>query len=481
VRRLAIVALATGLVLGILGGPALADTTTPTTSVAPPGSGGPAPVDVVEVSGLVDPIQVDFIERSIRAAEQAGHQAVVLQLNTQGATVSRARMAALATRIATARIPVTIWIGPSGSRALGTPGQLLAAAAVTGMAPKTRLGDLGAPLDVAGVDMSLNGQAPAMATTTFDDREARSKGVLKLGVVDNATNVLGDFIVALDGFTYHGTTLHTAEVVIENGQPRRRPIAVTRFTKLGLLPRLMHTVASPPAAYLLTTIGLVLLLFEFFTAGVGVAGLVGVGALVLGGFGLAALPARWWAVVLIGLSVLAFGVDVQTGVPRLYTGLGTFLYTLGSLTLYERFPVSWVTLLAGVGGVLLVALIGMPSMVRTRFATPTIGRQWMIGELGDAVTDVDPDGIVRIRGGQWKARTNRATPVRAAGRVRVVAIEGTTLEVEPEQGGARDHREHRSSRSAPEPEAGPVEAGPAGAAPADAAPVEPAPTTADPS
>jgi membrane-bound serine protease (ClpP class) len=174
-----------------------------------------------------------------------------------------------------------------------------------------------------------------------------------------------------------------------------------------------------------------------------VAGLVGVGALALGGFGLAALPARWWAVVLIGLAMFAFAVDVQTGVPRLYTGLGTFLFTLGSLTLYEGFDLSWIALLAGIGGVLLVTLVGMPSMVRTRFATPTIGRGWMIGELGDAVTDIDPDGIVLIRDAKWRARTNRATPIEAGGRLRVVALEGTVLEVEPEAGGARDHRERR--------------------------------------
>ena len=55
---------------------------------------------------------------------------------------------------------------------------------------------------------------------------------------------------------------------------------------------------------------------------------------------------------------------------------------------------------------------GMPAMVRTRFATPTIGREWMIGEMGEAVVAVDPEGVVEVRGAQWRARTNRATPDR---------------------------------------------------------------------
>jgi membrane-bound serine protease (ClpP class) len=90
----------------------------------------------------------------------------------------------------------------------------------------------------------------------------------------------------------------------------------------------------------------------------------------------------------------------------------------------------------------------MPSMVRTRFATPTIGREWMIGETGTALDAVDPEGVVQVGASRWRARTNRATPVPAGDPVRVVAIDGVTLEVEPLEGAARDYRERRSSSDA---------------------------------
>jgi membrane-bound serine protease (ClpP class) len=82
-------------------------------------------------------------------------------------------------------------------------------------------------------------------------------------------------------------------------------------------------------------------------------------------------------------------------------------------------------------------------MVRTRFATPTIGREWMIGEVGIVITDVDPDGVVEIGAGRWRARTNRATPVLAGEQIRVAEIDGITLEVEPLEGAAKDYREMR--------------------------------------
>jgi membrane-bound serine protease (ClpP class) len=202
----------------------------------------------------------------------------------------------------------------------------------------------------------------------------------------------------------------------------------------------MHTVASPPVAYLLFIFGMALIVFELFTAGVGVAGLVGAGAFVLGCYGLAILPVRPGAVALLVVSMVAFAVDVQTGVPRVWTGIGTAALVAGSFLLYDGVGISWITLLVGIGGILLFMLGGMPTMVRTRFSTPTIGREWMVGEEGEAVAAVDPDGVVEIRGALWRARTNRATPLAAGDPVRVVEVDGLLLEVEPLEGAAKDYR-----------------------------------------
>jgi membrane-bound serine protease (ClpP class) len=90
----------------------------------------------------------------------------------------------------------------------------------------------------------------------------------------------------------------------------------------------------------------------------------------------------------------------------------------------------------------------MTAMVRSRFSTPTVGREGMIGEEGTAEVAVSPDGVVMIRGARWRARTNRATPIAAGEPVRVVAVEGLVLEVEPPEGGAEDYRERSRNRKA---------------------------------
>ena len=214
----------------------------------------------------------------------------------------------------------------------------------------------------------------------------------------------------------------------------------------------MHTVASPPVAYLLFAIGLALLVFEFFTAGIGIAGVVGAICALLGTYGLASLPVRGWAVALIILALLAFAVDVQVGVPRFWTGVGLVMFVVASFALYRpidgsNMRMSWITLVSGIAMMALAFIVGMPSMVRTRFATPTIGREWLIGTEGVAVSDVNPEGIVNVHDAQWRARTNRSTPITSGSSFRVAAIDGVTLEIEPLEGAARDYREKRTGAS----------------------------------
>jgi membrane-bound serine protease (ClpP class) len=149
--------------------------------------------------------------------------------------------------------------------------------------------------------------------------------------------------------------------------------------------------------------------------------------------------------------MLLMAIDVQVGIPRFFTGLGLTLLTIASFTLFRNsdggeIRLSWLTFVSGIVAIALAFVVGMPSMVRTRFATPTIGREWMIGSTGKAVGAINPLGIVRIHDAQWRARTNRATPIEDGQELRVAAIDGVTLEVEPLEGAARDYREMRKPK-----------------------------------
>jgi membrane-bound serine protease (ClpP class) len=360
-------------------------------------------VDVIEVTGLIDAVETDFITDSLRAAERSGAEALVIQLNSRGSIVSDARLDGLVAALRDATVPVAVWVGPSGSAAGGGALRIAQAAPVVGVAPG-----------------------------------ARARGPVGGGERVDAP-VLGDFIVGLDGLRVGDRTLDTARVVSTPDGPRLQPIGV-RFAKPALVPRLLHTVASPSVAYLLFVAGLLLIVFEFFTAAIGIAGAAGAGALVLSLYGLGALPTRPVSAGLLALGVAGFAIDVQAGAPRTWTVIGTTALLAGSFRLYDGQVVPWWTVLLVVGGVALFMVAGMPAMLRARFSTPTIGRESMIGEMGSATADVDPEGTVTVRGALWRARTNRATPIAAGDPVRVVAIDGLLLEVEPEEGAAKEAR-----------------------------------------
>jgi membrane-bound serine protease (ClpP class) len=184
-------------------------------------------------------------------------------------------------------------------------------------------------------------------------------------------------------------------------------------------------------AYLLLLAGLLLVVFELFTAGPGMAGAAGAIALVLASYGLATLPVRLGGLALLAVAVFGFSVDVQTGAPRVWTSIGAVALLAGSVLLYRGLALRWPALLVGVLGTALLMLGGLPATVRSRFAAPTVGRDSMVGEAGLAAAPLDPEGVVRIRGALWRARTNRATPIDEGADVRVVGIQGIVLEVEP--------------------------------------------------
>ena len=407
-----------------------------------------ANVDVFEVSGLIDNVVANGIERAIGRSSTNGAQALVLQVNSRGAVVDRERMEQLLVAVRDSAVPVGVWVGPSGSRAHGWSSWLLAVADVSAMAPNSTVGKTGVPISIDGEPLIFGEATSLLRSNTLGTDEARERGVLRLDIADEGVPVLRNMLFALDGLSVNGKVLDTVVEVVGDDGTIVREAATTRFFKLGTLEQLMHTSASAALAYLLFSFGLALLIFEFYTAGVGIAGFVGALCTLLGTFGFAELPVRPFGIALLVFSVIAFAIDVQVGIPRFWTGVGVVSYVVASFTLYgpvqeEALRLSWLTLVAGVASMTLAFVVGMPSMVRTRFATPTIGREWLVGSEGTAATDIAPEGEVVVRGAKWRARTNRATPIKSGEPLRVASIDGVTLDVEPLEGAARDYREMR--------------------------------------
>jgi membrane-bound serine protease (ClpP class) len=415
--------------------------TQPTSATREPGAGAAEPagpddvVDVFEVTGLLDPINADAVEERLRAAEADGALALVLQVNSPGDVLGDDAVGTLRDLVAGAGVPVGVWIGPAGSEATGGAGVLALGADLIGISVGSRLGDVG-----TGAELPAELEPLRDSTVGVD-------GARELGLPVTDANVLGEFLLAMEDA---GLVPPITEVVTgEDGTPRRQPVVQVRFHQLPLFQQLLHTVASPPVAYLLLLAGMGLMLLEFFTGGIGIAAATGALAVLASGYGLGVLDTDPIGVALLVAAFVAFAVDVQTGVPRFWSAVGAVLLVLGTYFLYDAHSLSWLTWLVGLGLTLLLLLSGVPALVRTRYSTPTLGRAWMTGRMGTAVSAIGPEGVVEVDGAQWRARTNRATPIAPGDPARVVGISGVILDVEPETGGAVDHRTRRHRPESP--------------------------------
>jgi membrane-bound serine protease (ClpP class) len=421
-------------------------------------------IDVVKVDGLLDPPTASLVHDSIQEANRRQSTMIVLQLDSGGAVDIDVQP--LLREVQASRVPVVVWVGPSGAKAKGAATLLAEAAPITSVSSGSSIG----PADPLRLDepgatsrRAVTGQLGRLAARWGrNDLGARrlaaenlpADAAKRAGAINSVEPTVGELIVSLDGQavpTAAGPkTLSTAKVVGKGLGRRRQPNQDVRFDRLDIGNQVLHTLISPSIAYLLFVAGLALMVFEFYTCGIGLAGLAGAIAVIGALVGFSHLPVVWWAVGLLMLGVFGFAVDVQAGGLGAWTLIGGASLVAGSLTLYggsARLNPPWWVLVIVVVGTVLFMLGAMPRVVRSRFSTPTVGREGMVGEEGRAEVDVAPDGVVVIQRARWRARTNRATPIEAGDAVRVVAVSGLVLEVEPEEGGAQDYRDRARERA----------------------------------
>ena len=345
----------------------------------------PGYVEVFEVSGLLDQVLASALEDSITDAQTSGANALILQLNSKQAVIPNERLVSIGQAFMNSSIPIEVWVGPSGSTAQGKVAQLALVADSLGVSIGSSIGKTGEIVfserefgsvliektnllrdDILQWDEAIEADLVQCERVSVDELGKTLTEKEQLARCANPT--LGDFLVNRDSFI--------SEVIETDAGPRLSPLTKTKINRLNLIDQLMHTVASPPITYLLLVSGLALLLFEFFSIGIGIAGVIGAISVALSSYGLTILPIRPWALLLIFFSMIAFAIDIQTVVPRIWTLIGQVMFTVGTIFLYNQTNVqmSWIPMSVGIIGMLVLMARGMPIMIRGRFATTQIER-----------------------------------------------------------------------------------------------------------
>ncbi len=383
-------------------------------------------VPVVRADGAVSPPMARYIAAAIADAERQGAPAVVIELDTPGGLMSSSDE--IIRSILESRVPVVVWVAPTNARAASAGVFITYAAQVAAMAPGTRIGSaspvaLGGDLDetmarkVTNDAVSqvrnladLRGRNADWAESAVRDAtNITAEEAARLGVVDFVAADLQALLAGIDG-----RTVETAAgpVTIDTSG------AATRDVQMGWIDQFLSLLADPTIAYLLLTLGGLGIFFELSVPGLGLPGVAGAIAILLGLYGLGTLPVNWAGVALIGLAFVLFVVDIF--VPSFGTltigGLASFLF--GSHLLFDGrteglgvSPIVTWTVAALLAAFLL--LLG-GAVLKTRFLKPATGREGLVGAVGTARTALDPDGMVFVAGELWQATVAGDSPTPAA-------------------------------------------------------------------
>ncbi len=398
------------------------------------------PVVVIDVRNPMDQRLMDFVVDTLASTEA---HLFVLHVDSPG--ISSGVPGPMYEAVQSASAPVVVWVGDRPAVGFGGAASLLNVADIGAAAPRTEIGYL-APTVVGATDVAVpyrpshdpDGEA---SLDLLRDTTVVVEDPIP-GYVDVVVPTIGQLIVGLDGTTVtrgEGDTatsfvLSTAAVdTTPDGQEVTVPSRRTQFLKPPLWDRFLRLASRPEAAFFFLVVAIAAATFELYAAGPGITAGIAVIAFVLAGYGMATLPMSWPSVAATVAGLLLYTWDFQRNRLGWRSFAGTVLLIAGGLTFTDarpQFAPSWWIVLVVVTGILLFYAAALTTIVRSRFSTPTIGRDQLVGRTGVAADDLAPDGVVVVNGARWRARSHREAGIESGDGISVAGIDGLVLLVD---------------------------------------------------
>jgi len=401
-----------------------------------------AQVGLVKINGAIGPATASYISRAVDEAAAQQDQCLIIQLNTPGGLADS--MNEIDDKLFASPVPTVVYVAPEGAMAASAGCFITLAADVAAMAPHTTIG-AAHPVEFGGFEnLSTNSvlmeKAGNIYTKVIENIAAKrhrntawarsavensaaitSEEALDQGVIDLIADSLPNLLEQLDGRKIGNRTLQTngagiVEIPMNLGE---------RFSRMFLRPEVMFVIM------LMVIYGII---GELSSPGAILPGVVGAIALVLALYMSSILPVNVTGMVLIGLAIALFLIDIYAPTHGVLTAGGVVAFFLGSLMLFSQagpgfgLPLGWV-----VSGTLVTAaffVFVVAKGIRAQFAPVQAGRETMLGRKVNAVSRIDGQGgRVFVEGENWNAVSE--IPVEAGEPVEITGIEGLTLKVKP--------------------------------------------------
>jgi len=401
-------------------------------------------VVLLKIDGAINPASAAFIERGIESAAEKKAECLIIHLNTPGGLLKSTRI--IVSSFLESKIPIVVYVSPGGAQA-GSAGVFITMAAhIAAMAPGTNIG-AAHPVDIEGkmdsvMSIKVTNDAAAFIRTIAEKRnrnlqwaeEAVRKSqsiteteALDTNVIDLIAKNVDVLLKDIDGKqveTIDGkTTLHTKDARIE-------PMEMSWVEKL------LDILSNPNIALILFQLGVIGLMLELYNPGSIFPGIVGVISLVFAFYSMHTLPINYAGLALIIFGIILFLLEIKIishGMLAIGGVISTFLGSImlirtSSLLEFAEISLSVIFTSLIITTIFFVFILGLG--VKAQRRRPTTGVEGLIGEQGDVIQTLKPEGKVRVSGEIWNAESLSGA-VEKGCRIQVVKINGLKLVVEP--------------------------------------------------
>jgi membrane-bound serine protease (ClpP class) len=400
---------------------------------------------LINIDGPIGPATASYISRGIDEAKSQNAECLVIQLNTPGGLLDSTRT--IVQKLLTSPLPVIVYVSPTGAAAASAGCFITLAADVAAMAPATTIG-AAHPVALGGVpgggevkqDDTMARKLENFSVSYIESiagkrnrnvewakaavRESASitaEKALETKVIEIVAQDIDDLFAQLNGRVVHGKPLMTAGARLV---PIRMSVAESFFQMIW----------RPEVMFILMLIAVYGLIGELTTPGAILPGIVGAIALILALYMSAILPVNIAGLLLIGLAFCLFVIDVFAPTHGILTGGGIVSFFVGSLMLFDRhdplFRLSLAYILPAVIATAAFFVFVVAKGVRAQRLPVKVGKEILLGKSASALTPIDTNGgKVFVEGEYWNATSS--SRIEQGQTVRVLAVEGLTLRVEP--------------------------------------------------
>ena len=399
----------------------------------------------IRVDDTIQPVTAEYIDRAIERARQTNADAVLIELSTPGGLLDSTRT--IIEKILASPVPVIVYVAPTGARAASAGFFILESADVAAMAPGTNTG-AAHPVELGGGKMDdtmktkvendsaafmrsfvgPRGRNVQLAETAV--RESKSwtdQEALQQHLVDVVARDQDDLFRQLDGRT----------IKRFDGKPVKLHLigANVDDMQMTLKQKILDFLLDPNIAFLVLAVGALALYAEFNHPGAIVPGVVGVVFIIVAMFALNLLPTRYASFTLIIAAFVLFALEAKFATHGILGIGGIALLTLGGFLLVDgpipQMRVNILTALAVSVPLGCITIFLMSIALRARRNKVVTGKRGLIGAVGEARTDIDPEGKVFVLGELWNAHA--PSRVGIGEPIVVRNVEGLELEVEKQR------------------------------------------------